>query len=222
MLIRRWCIQRCGLWIFLLIWLLAACGGTGTYVLEPKPSLHREPQRPLYLPPTITILIDENKNKIFNNEMLLKQAYDRLESQSWKILTQRARVEVIERRNLDLLRHEQHLQYSYGMDEQSAVRLGQLIGAQAVLIYQIQLPSWRDRFLADDDELLPLSLGGRILNVETGTVLWSHTVMVSSAGCQSNCWFAGKPRATLWPVLERGIDQLVAQLAKVVPCHNGC
>lgn len=215
MLIRRWCIQKCVLWIFLLIWLLTACGRTGAYIPEP-------PQRSLHLPPTITILFDENENKIFNNEMLLKQAYDRLEAKSWKILTQRARVEVIERQNLDLLRHEQRLQYSYGMDGQSAVRLGQLAGVQAVLIYQILLPSWRDRFLADDDELLPLSLGGRILNVETGAVLWSYTVMVSSADCQGNCWFAGKPRSTLWPFLEKGIDQLVAQLAKVVPCYHGC
>ena len=186
---------------------------------EPK----SEVRRPLpSLPHTVAILVAEEKDFLFNNESLLNQAYDRLESETWQVLTGQAGILVLERRNLDVVRQEQHRQQLYAMDEQSAVRIGRLVGAKGVMFYQIRLPSWRDRFIVEE-ELLPITLGGRLLEVETGTVLWSQTVTVSPSDCpSSSCWWGGKPQATLWPTIKQGIDQLVEDLSKVVPCHTAC
>ena len=192
----------------------AGCGGNP----EPKD----EVRYPLLLPDTVAILMADERDFIFNNEALLHQAYDRLESKTWQIISNQGGVQVLERRNLEVVRKEQHLQRLYAMDEESAVRIGRLVGAQGVLIYRIRLPSWRDRFLVDE-EILPITFGGRLLEVETGTVLWSETVTLTSSDCESSrCWFGGKPRATLWPTIKEGIDQLVGKLSKVIPCRTTC
>ena len=152
----------------------------------------------------------------------MQHAYDRLESKSWRVLSEQRGVRVVERRHLEVVRSEQHLQHRYGMDEGSAVRIGGLVGAQAVLLYQIRFPSWRDRFFVDEGSL-PITFGGRLLEVETGTVLWSETITLTSSHCDSDdCWFGGKPRATLWPTMKKGIDQLVGQFSKALPCHYSC
>ena len=70
----------------------------------------------------------------------------RLEAKSWQLLTQRAEVRVLERRNLQAVRAEQRTQHLYGMHGSSAVRVGKLAGVRAALVDRIWLPSWRDRF----------------------------------------------------------------------------
>ena len=191
------------------------CGGSP----EPKSEV-RHPL--LSLPHSVAILMAEEKDFLFNNESLLNQAYDRLESETWHVLSEQAGVQVLERRNLDVVRQEQYRQQLYAMDEETAVRIGRLVGAKGVMFYQIRMPSWRDRFIVEE-ELLPITLGGRLLEVETGTVLWSQTVTVSPSDCPSSrCWWGGKPQATLWPTLKEGIDQLVDDLSNVVPCHHVC
>ena len=198
------------LW-FIGLWSVAGCGGAPEQkVVEVK--------HPISLPSPIAILIAEDPDLMFKNEVLLQQAYDRLEAKSWQLLSGRAGVQVVERRNLEILRAEQQVQHSYAMDEESAVRLGQLTGAKAVLVYWISLPSWRDRFLIDDDQPLPFTLAGRLLEVETGAILWADTVTVSSSDCQpGTCWFGGRPRTTLWPILAKGVDQLISEFARVIP-----
>ena len=198
----------------LILFLIPGCGGNP----QPKPEI---PQL-RFLPPSVAILITDNQHVLFKNDSLMQHAYDRLESKTWRILSEQAGVQVVERRNLEVVRSEQHLQQLYAMDEGSAVRIGGLVGAQAVLLYHIRLPSWRDRIFVEENSL-PITFGGRLLEVETGTVLWSETVTIASSHCQpGNCWFGGKPQATLWPTLEQGIDQLVGELSKAVPCHYTC
>ena len=173
---------------------------------------------PIVLPSPIAILVTENRDLMSKNESLLQQAYDRLEAKSWQLLSGRAGVQVVERRNLEILQTEQDIQHRYAMDEESAVRIGQLTGAKAVLVYKISLPSWRDRFMIDDHDPLPFTLSGRMLDVESGTVLWAETVTVSTPDCQpGTCWFGGRPRSTLWPILAKGIDQMISELARVIP-----
>jgi len=200
--------------LLILLGSLTGCGG------NPEPKMEVPQLRSL--PRSVAILITDNQHVLFKNDSLMQHAYDRLESKSWRILSEQAGVRVVERRNLEVVRSEQHLQQLYAMDEGSAVRIGGLVGAQGVLLYQIRFPSWRDRFLVEED-LLPITFGGRLLEVETGTVLWSETVTLSPSHCHSdNCWFGGKPQATLWPTLEQGIDQLVGQFSKAVPCRFTC
>lgn len=195
-------------------WAIVGCAGNLGYKDE---IVHT-----LSLPHTVAILMSEEQGVLFANETLMQSAYDRLESKTWEVLTRQAGVRVLERRNLEVVRTEQHLQRRYAMDEESAVRIGRLVGAQGVLVYRIRLPSWRDRFLVDE-QYLPITIGGRLLEVETGTVLWSQSVTISPSNCESgNCWFGGKPQATLWPTLQQGIDQLVEQFSKVVPCRHSC
>lgn len=193
---------------------MTGCGGN----TQPKGAIPHL----LNLPQTVAILMTDDQEFFFKNDSLMQHAFDRLESKTWHILAGHAGVRVLERRNLEAVRTEQQLQQLYAMDEESAVRIGGLVGAQAVLLYQIRLPSWRDRILVEENAL-PISFGGRLLEVETGTVLWSETVTISPNHCQSkNCWFGGKPQATLWPTLEEGIDQLVGEFSKAVPCYYSC
>ena len=200
---------------FILLFLTSGCGG------NPEPKVESTPHT-VPVPSTVAILMTDNQEFFFKNESLMEHAYDRLESKTWHILSEQAGVRVLERRNLNAVRTEQHLQQLYAMDEASAVRIGGLVGAQAVLLYQIRLPSWRDRFMVEENSL-PITFGGRLLEVETGTVLWSETVTISPSNCHlDDCWFGGKPQAALWPSLELGIDQLVGEFSKVVPCRNFC
>ncbi|MDX1410896.1 MAG: hypothetical protein R3351_01955 [Nitrospirales bacterium] len=200
--------------LFTLLGSITGCGG------NPGPSI--EVPHLLSLPHSVAILITDNQHILFKNDSLMQHAYDRLESKSWRILSEQGGVRVVERRNLEVVRSEQHLQQLYAMDEGSAVRIGGLVGAQAVLLYHIRLPSWRDRILVEENSL-PITFGGRLLEVETGTVLWSETVTIAPSHCHSDdCWFGGKPQATLWPTLEQGIDELVGEFSKAVPCRHYC
>lgn len=200
--------------VILLVSSITGCGG--------PPELRNEVPPLLSLPQTVAILMSDETDVLFGNQPLMQHAYDRLESKSWQILSEQGGVRVLERRNLEVVRTEQHLQHLYAMDEASAVRIGGLVGAQAVLVYQIRFPSWRDRLLVDEHSL-PITFGGRLLEVETGTVLWSETLTISPSQCRTNdCWMGGKPQATLWPTLEKGIDQLVGRFSKAVPCRNFC
>ena len=193
---------------------ITGCGG------NPEPKI--EIPYLLSLPASVAILITDNQHVLFKNDSLMQHAYDRLESKSWRILSKQAGVRVLERRNLEVVRSEQHLQQLYAMDEGSAVRIGRLVGAQGVLLYHIRLPSWRDRILVEENSL-PITFGGRLLEVETGTVLWSETVTIAPSHCHSDdCWFGGKPQATLWPTLEQGIDRLVGEFSKAIPCRHSC
>ena len=200
--------------LLILLCTITGCGG--------NPQLKPEIRQLRFLPSSVAILITDNQHALFKNDSLMQHAYDRLESKSWRTLSEQPGVRVVERRNLDVVRSEQHLQQLFAMDEKSAVRIGGLVGAQAVLLYHIRLPSWRDRFLVDEDSL-PITFGGRLLEVETGTVLWSETVTIAPSHCHADdCWFGGKPQATLWPTLAEGIDQLVEEFSKVLPCHYSC
>ena len=202
---------------YLLVTLLGSITGCGG---SPGPSV--EVPHLLSLPHSVAILITDNQHILFKNDSLMQHAYDRLESKSWRILSEQGGVRVVERRNLEVVRSEQHLQQLYAMDEGSAVRIGGLVGAQAVLLYHIRLPSWRDRILVEENSL-PITFGGRLLEVETGTVLWSETVTIAPLiVIQIDCWFGGKPQATLWPTLEQGIDELVEEFSKAVPCRHRC
>lgn len=202
---------------FVFLWVvgcLTGCGG------GPEPRAEARPH--LSLPTRVAILTVQPPDVIFQQDALLEQAYDRLEAKSWQLLTERADGQVFERRDLRILRSEQQAQHVYGVDEPSMVRLGKLAGVPAVLVYRIWLPSWRDRFFAKDQSL-SLTIAGKLLDVESGAVLWAHTVTVSSSDCrEEDCWFGGKPQGMLWPLLARGVDQLVAEFAQVVPCQRPC
>lgn len=202
-----------------LLWLLALVTVPGCTQLPTKKA---ETKKPLMLPASIAIVTAGSADLLFSQDALLEQAYDRLEARSWQLLTERAEVQVLERRNLQVVRAEQRTQHLYGMDDSSAVGVGKLSGARAVLVYRIWLPSWRDRFLAKE-QALPFTLTGKLIEVETGRVLWAHSLTVLSTDCQQrDCWLGGKPQGAVWPILASGVDQLVAALAQVVPCRRTC
>ena len=80
---------------FILLCLTTGCGGNS----EPRGEVH---SHTVPVPHTVAILMTDNQDFFFKNDSLMQHAYDRLESKTWHILSERAGVRVLERRNLEV------------------------------------------------------------------------------------------------------------------------
>ena len=74
--------------------------------------------------------------------------YSRLEQAAFQLKTQRSWIKIVERRNIEPLTDEQRLQVSGRVADDGAMRVGKLLGADSMLFFRIDVPSWRDRLLA--------------------------------------------------------------------------
>ena len=107
----------------------------------------------------------------------LAYGYSRLEQAVFQLKKQRSWMRVVERRNIELLTDEQRLQLSSRVADDSAMRIGQWLGADSAVLFRIEGPTWRDRLLARfHGNMQPIVVSSKIVSVESGEVLYHDLV----------------------------------------------
>lgn len=148
----------------------------------------------------------------------LRDAYVRLEGATFQLKDQRPSLKIVDRFNLPALLTEHRLQFGGAVSEETAIRLGRLLGVDSVLIYRIEGPTWRDRLLArQHSDLPPVIVMSKIIRVESAEVVF-HNVVTARVEDQPE-WEWSSSESTDFQrssraALERGIAQTVDDLRR--------
>src|SRR5581483_9364290 len=106
------------------------------------------------------------------------QAARRLEAIAQNALaTRRPDLRLVERRDLDRVLKEQALSLSGRVADETAVRVGRLLGADTLLVIRLDGPALVDLVLEPSAaDLPPVGCVLKLLAVETGEVLWTVAI----------------------------------------------
>lgn len=105
------------------------------------------------------------------------EAYQQLEGAVFQLKGQRPSLRIVDRFHLPILRSEQQLQYSGSVTDDSAVRIGRVLGVDSVLLYAIDGPTIRERLFAGrPGHLRPVTVTTKIVRVETAEVIFHNVV----------------------------------------------
>ena len=105
--------------------------------------------------------------------------YMKLEQATFHLKKRRSGLRIVERRYLETVREEQRLQVSGRVADDSTMHIGKWLGADTLVMFQIDQPRWRDRLLARYSErLAPVMVSIKIIGVETGEVLYFDIVRI--------------------------------------------
>lgn len=146
----------------------------------------------------------------------MADAYHRLEGETFQLKVHRPDLKIVDRFNLPILRDEQRLQLSNAVAEDSAVRLGRLLGVDSVLIYRIDGPTYRDRLWARrGSDLPPVTVTSKLIRVESGEVLYHRVVVarIEDASAWGSADGVDYQRLNR-EAMERGIMQTVSELGR--------
>jgi len=137
--------------------------------------------------------------------------YARLEQAVLQVTRQRPWIRVLDRRHLTAVAAEQRLQASARFADDSAVHIGRLLGADSIVVFHIEGPSWRDRLLARmHGTMPPLVVSSKVVQVETGEVLYHDMVVrVPKPGPQG--WDAFGTDFELQPILRASLEDSLSQ-----------
>lgn len=143
-------------------------------------------------------------------------AYGRLEGAAFQLKTFRPNLRIIDRSHMRAIVSEQRLQVGGLVSEDSAVRIGQMLGVDSVLIYRIEGPTVRDRFFARGHRDLPsVTITSKIIRVESGEVVYHNVVTARADEAEEFGWsLSDNIDYHRWSseALDRGIMQTVYDL----------
>lgn len=143
-------------------------------------------------------------------------AYGRLEGAAFQLKTFRPNLRIIDRSHMPAIVSEQRLQVGGLVSEDSAVRIGQMLGVDSVLIYRIEGPTIRDRLFARQHRDLPsVTITSKIIRVESGEVVYHNVVTARADEAEGFGWLlSDKIDYHRWSneALDRGIMQTVYDL----------
>jgi len=168
-------------------------------------------------PVRIAVLVPPTKDPT------LAYAYARLETMTNHLLREALGTQVVERGDLTVIHLEQRWQHAEPASEETTARLGRLSGADALVLYRILSPSFRERLFASEESLSPVAIIGKVVRVETGEVVWTH--LVSVAMQPMDRWrgtrFDSDPMVR--QALDHGVEAMEAALNSAVRCaHVDC
>jgi hypothetical protein len=143
-------------------------------------------------------------------------AYGRLEGAAFQLKTFRPNLRIIDRSHMPAIVSEQRHQVGGLVSEDSAVRIGQMLGVDSVLIYRIEGPTIRDRFFARAHRDLPsVTITSKIIRVESGEVVYHNVVTARADEAEGFGWsLSDNIDYHRWSseALDRGIMQTVYDL----------
>jgi len=180
------------------------------------------PLRPLVwqtVPPELRVPINVERlavlyPKTYNR--LAMDAYARLAGTTFRFKEQRPSLRILERFDLSAIQHEQRFQLSGSVSDESALRVGHLLGVDSVLLYRIEEPSVRDRALAKHfGDLPPFTVTSKIIMVESGEVVYHNVVTapIARAHLQVPHFFSDPEMDhQLRAALDRGVNQTITDL----------
>ncbi len=148
-----------------------------------------------------------------------REAYSRLEGAVFQLKELRPTLRIFERSDLAAVLREQRFELSGMVSDKTAVRIGQLLGVDSMLIYQIQGPTLRDRMFAEQyEELPPFFVTSKIIRVESGEVVFHNVVTApiressEAGGMRRRSEFS--PGPLMRDALRRGVAQTISDLRR--------
>jgi len=137
-------------------------------------------------------------------------AYAKLEQATVHLKKQRSWIQIVERRSMEPLTNEQRFQVSGAIADESAVRLGRWIGADAMVLFQIDVPTWRERLLARfHGTMPPLAVSSKVVSVESGEVLY-YDLVTTMPVPRSGGWSDYASDYDLQPPLSLALEQALS------------
>jgi len=169
--------------------------------------------------PALTVPADIQRLAVFyprSPNRDYSEAYHRLEAAVFQLKASRATLTVVDRFNLATVMTELRFQHAGAVMEDSAMRIGHLLGVDSVLLYAIEGPTLRDRVTARRlSQVRPITITTKIIRVESGEVVYLNVVMarIQDPGYGDRWWFDNLDYAQLsQEALERSITQTVVDL----------
>lgn len=145
-------------------------------------------------------------------------AYSRLEGAAFQLKAYRPTLRIIDRSNIPTVVTEQRFQTGGLVSDESAVRIGQMLGVDSVLIYRIDGPTLRDRFWArQHQDLPPITVTSKIIRVESAEVVYLNVVTARVDEADGSRWLlSDNVDYQRWSreALDRGIMQTVVDLQR--------
>ncbi len=153
--------------------------------------------------------------KTYSRELL--DAYARLEGAVFQLKEQRPFLRIVDRFDLPTLRGEQRFQLGGAVSDESAIRLGRLLGVDSVLFFRIEGPNFRDQVFAKfHGDLPPFTVTSKIILVESAEVVF-HNVVTSPVerfrGPTSFFYSDFRVEPQVRAALDRGVVQTIADLS---------
>jgi len=116
-------------------------------------------------------------------------AYSRLEGAAFQLKTFRPNLSIIDRSHMSAIVAEQRFQVGGLVSEESAVRIGRMLGVDSVLIYRIDGPTLPDRFFARAHrDLPPVTVTSKIIRVESAEVVYHNVVTAHADDTETSGW----------------------------------
>lgn len=145
-------------------------------------------------------------------------AYGRLEGAAFQLKTFRPNLRIIDRSHMPAIVSEQRFQVGGLVSEESAIRIGQLLGVDSVLIYRIDGPTLRDRLFARQHrDLPPVTVTSKIIRVESGEIVYHNVVTARVDETEGSGWsLSDNVDYQRWSreALDRGVMQTVYDLRR--------
>ncbi len=149
----------------------------------------------------------------------LAYAYNWLERATFQLKIRRPELRIVDRDHLPELFQERRFQLAGSVAEDSAIRIGRVLGVDSVLIYRIDGPSVRDRMWAQSPrDLPPVTVTSKLIRVESAEVLY-HGIVVARIE-DTDSWGRSLVDSVDFhrlnrEALDRGIAQAVLELGQV-------
>ena len=138
-------------------------------------------------------------------------AYSRLEEATFQLKRQRSWIKIVDRHNLDQLAEEQRFQLSGRVADDSAVRVGKWLGADSMVVFRIEGPTWRERMLARMyGKMPPFVVSSKIISLESGEVFY-HDVVSATPVPASGEWGDYATDNELRPAMHAALDQALSR-----------
>jgi hypothetical protein len=143
-------------------------------------------------------------------EQDMAYGYTRLEQAAFQLKRQRSEIKIVERHYLDQLTAEQRLQLSGRVGDDSAIRVGRWLGADSMVVFRIDGPTWRERLLARfHGKMPPFVVSSKVISLESGEVLY-HDVVSAVPVPASGEWGDYASDYELQPALHSALDHALS------------
>jgi hypothetical protein len=136
--------------------------------------------------------------------------YTRLEQAAFQLKRQRSNIKIVERHHLQQLTDEQRLQLSGRVGDDSVTRVGRWLGADSMVVFRIDGPTWRERLLARFyGKMPPFVVSSKIISLESGEVLY-HDVVTAVPVPATGEWKDYASDYELQPALHSALEHALS------------
>lgn len=113
--------------------------------------------------------------KTYNRELM--DAYAQLAGATFQLKEYRPWLRIVERFDLPVIHSEQRFQLSGAVSDETAIGVGRLLGADSILLYNIDSPTVRDRLFARMyGGMPPYTVTSKVIRVESAEVIYHNVV----------------------------------------------